>query len=172
LLTALLAVASLTYPAGAGAQQGPSCEAPPGTSGIDQYCESVPGAGGNRGAGDRDRSSDESLPAATRRALERAGKDGEALRGLAGETPSSPGGGGDADNRSGGSSKDGKAGEGAGNGSGSVEPEPSNNPLSAVTSAVDAGASAGPAFVWLLVALGLVLSALAWVRYRRRGHEG
>ena len=52
-LSLLLAVAAVTVGALLGplpAQAAPTtCVAPPGTSGIDQYCETVPGAGGDQG---------------------------------------------------------------------------------------------------------------------------
>jgi hypothetical protein len=50
--------------------------APPGNSGVDQYLETVPEAGGNRPAKDRKSSQ---LTAGTRKSLKEAGADGEAL---------------------------------------------------------------------------------------------
>jgi hypothetical protein len=50
--------------------------APPGNSGVDQYLETVPEAGGNRPASDRKPSQ---LPARTVKRLEEAGSDGRAV---------------------------------------------------------------------------------------------
>ena len=55
-----------------------SCDAPPGTSAIDEYCESLPYAEGDRGPAARP-PSDSALTPATTRALTAAGPEGEAL---------------------------------------------------------------------------------------------
>lgn len=49
-------------------------------SGIDQYCEAIPGPGGDRGAGDR-AGTGESVPASSGRALPRRGTRGAERRG-------------------------------------------------------------------------------------------
>jgi len=72
----LLAVLSLAAPAAA--QQ---VNAPPGNSGVDEYLETVPGAGGNRpSTSDTDRSP---LSPGARAELERQGPDGRAAAELA-----------------------------------------------------------------------------------------
>jgi hypothetical protein len=53
--------------------------APPGNSGVDQYLETVPEAGGNRPTGDRKSAR---LPARTVKSLRKAGADGEAVANL------------------------------------------------------------------------------------------
>ena len=53
--------------------------APPGNSGVDQYLETVPEAGGNRPASDRNSSQ---LPAGTAKRLRAAGSDGQAVANL------------------------------------------------------------------------------------------
>jgi hypothetical protein len=58
--------------------------APPGNSGVDQYLETVPEAGGNRPAGER--KGETRLPARTREQLKAAGADGEAIANLVGST--------------------------------------------------------------------------------------
>src|SRR3954447_26661585 len=71
----LVALAAALSAAPASAQ---SCKAPPGMSAIDQYCEAIPSAGGDRGNTDTDRGG-LPIPAATKRALERRGADGQAI---------------------------------------------------------------------------------------------
>jgi hypothetical protein len=57
--------------------------APPGNSGIDQYLETVPDAGGNRPASNRNSSQ---LPARTVKRLKAAGSDGQAVANLVAST--------------------------------------------------------------------------------------
>src|SRR3954447_19525859 len=71
----LVALAAALSAAPASAQ---SCKAPPGMSAIDQYCEAIPSASGDRGNTDPDRGG-VPIPAATKRALERHGADGQAI---------------------------------------------------------------------------------------------
>lgn len=74
-------VAALALAAPAGAQE---TNAPPGNSGVDEYLESVPEAGGNRPTNrDPGRSP---LSAATRARLEQQGTDGRAAADLAERT--------------------------------------------------------------------------------------
>jgi hypothetical protein len=58
--------------------------APPGNSGVDQYLETVPEAGGNRSATGRE--GDRGLPARTVERLRAAGADGEAVANLVSST--------------------------------------------------------------------------------------
>src|SRR4051794_8864030 len=76
----LVALAAALSAAPASAQ---SCKAPPGMSAIDQYCEAIPSAGGDRGNTDLDRGG-VPIPAAARRALARHGAEGKAILALAG----------------------------------------------------------------------------------------
>jgi hypothetical protein len=131
-----------------------SCQAPPGTAGIDQYCEAIPGPGHNQGRGDRG-GPGHPVPHKAQRALQRAGKDGAALLHL---TQSSPAQTGTA-HKGGSGSTTGQSGASKGGGS---------DPFSAVKSAVQSGASAGPGFVWALVAIGLLMGGMGWMTYRRR----
>jgi hypothetical protein len=167
LTCALLLGAGLLAPA-ASAQR--DCQAPPGRAAIEQYCEVLPSAGGDRSAGDRRGGSGrDALPRSVRRQLDQAGAAGHAIAGLAGGSVG-------ADEARGGRSRDGRTGEGAGGGvssdgtasSGGVPGEPSDNPLEAVRSAAEAGPSSGSALLWALAAATVLLVALAWLRHRRR----
>jgi hypothetical protein len=150
------------------------CQAPPGRSGLDQYCETVPGATGDRGPGAGGGSGRDVSPS-TRQRLERSGAAGQALLGViggpsGGEGESAAGGAGGAKSsrphREGG----GKSSRGSpGSGNEKAADQPSNNVLSAVRSAADSGASAGPGFIWILVAVAVVMAGIAWIRYRGRG---
>jgi hypothetical protein len=149
------------------------CEAPPGRSGLDQYCETVPGATGDRGPG-AGAGSERDVSPATKRKLENRGAAGKAFLGLLGTGPrADSGGGGD-----GGSATSGGAGGGGGGsskgarsdgGSDKAADAPSNNVLSAIRSSADAGATSGPGFIWVLVIVTLVMVGVAWIRYRARG---
>lgn len=156
------ALAALLVLATAGpAAAAPGCEGPPGSSAIDQYCETVPGAGGDGAGGGQgtgqgrggggDSSVGSSLGPGTSDALRRSGRDGDVLRSLRGA----------------GSQKAGRGDRSAGNG-GAGPSDPSDNPFAAIGSGVDSGSSViGPWLVWILVALALVLGGFGWMRYRR-----
>jgi hypothetical protein len=161
----VLAISPLATTAALGAA--PNCQAPPGTSGIDQYCETIPGSTGNHGPSGHAGSGSSSIDPSTRRALSNQGKAGQAILDL-----TSAGGTTSRSKKSSGSNHTAATPGGSTSGksdNGATPPATSNNPLSAVGSAVGSGASAGPAFVWLLVVLGIGLSAVAWMGYRRRG---
>jgi hypothetical protein len=133
------------------ASRAQSCQAPPGTSGIEQYCESIPGAGGERGPGDRSPSG-KSVPAGTKRFLERRSAGEQILR-LAGS------GGGRGRNRA---PSDGRRGAGPAVPE-RAAPAPSASPLTAIAHALGPDSGADPAFYWLLVALALLLGGLGWM---------
>jgi hypothetical protein len=151
-----------------------NCQAPPGTSGIDQYCETVPAASGDQGTrpGGRGQngSSGSSVSQRTAAALRRSGASGKAILGLSsgsGQGSSSGTGGGNA-NAAKGQTGAGNRGRGAAAGSQSTAPAGrSDNPLEAIRSAVTSGGSAGPGFVWILVILGAIMAGVGWLRYRR-----
>jgi hypothetical protein len=162
------------------------CQAPPGRSGLDQYCETLPGATGDRGAGAGGSGRD--VSPGTERKLENSGATGDALLGLLGSGPrggSGPGGGGGSASSGsaggdGGSSKGARSSLGARSskggrpdgGSDKAADAPSNNVLSAIRSSADAGATSGPGFIWVLVIVTLVIVGVAWIRYRARGRAG
>ena len=163
------------------------CQAPPGRSGLDQYCETLPGATGDRSPGSGGGTGRDVSPS-TRQRLERSGAAGQALLGLTGrardgEEGAGAGGGNSsreesadgggksrrersaADGNGGGKSSRGSPGSGNEN----AADEPSNDVLSAVRSAADSGGSAGPVFIWILVAVAVAIAGIAWIRYRVRG---
>jgi cobalamin biosynthesis Mg chelatase CobN len=154
------------------------CQAPPGRSGLDQYCETVPGATGDRSPGAGGGSGRDVSPS-TRKRLERSGATGQALLGLVsgasvreeGSAADGDGGGRSSREESAADGDRGGKSSGASSGSGNEKAadEPSNDALSAVRSATDSGASAGPAFIWVLVAVAVALAGIAWIRYRLRG---
>jgi hypothetical protein len=78
ILSAAICVGLLTglFPAAVLAQD---FNAPPGNSGVDQYLETVPKAGGNSPGSDRKSSG---LPARTLKSLRSAGSDGQAVANL------------------------------------------------------------------------------------------
>jgi len=136
--------ALLLVPAGA-ASAAKRCEAPPGTAGTDQYCETLPG-----GTGDSQSTggpwAGKWFTRRTQGALERSGRDGRGVL----ELPSS---GGQAQ---------------AGQKEKAEAPvKSSGSALGSLGSALESGSSAGPVFIWLLVAAGLGMAGIAWLRYRR-----
>lgn len=155
-LASLLVIAAPTM-----AQQ--RCEAPPGTAAIDQYCETVPSAGGEREARrpntpttDPSRPSASGLDAATARALRAQGPDGRALAEQLEANRSGPS-----------SASEAEAADGV------AEPvaENSESPTSAVRSAVADGATAGTTLPWALLAVTVLMLGLTWMRLRRSRPE-
>ena|SRR5437763_2180366 len=177
-----LAVVALTASAAVGAlpaQAAPAnCVAPPGTSGIDQYCETVPAAGGDtgtRGGGGGGHPLSSSVPRRTAAGLRGAGSVGKAVLSLPSGATGAAGQGAAAQGVTGAGGKGGTHGRTAnaqspGNRSTADQSTPSSksdNPLQAIRSAVSTGTSAGEGLVWIFVALGVVMSGLAWLSYRR-----
>ena len=168
----LLVVLTAAAPAAA---QDERCQAPPGRSGIEQYCEALPQAGGPQGSG-RDESSGVDRGTAAR--LRSAGSDGAAVLGLTGQASGDSGNG---DSGSGGTAGGGtgpgsddaaqskRTGE-AGSGRSVDVDEPSDNLLSALRSSVEEGPTLSGAFAWVLIAIALACFTLAWTRWRR--HDG
>src|SRR5215217_3358636 len=93
--TAVCAALLALVAAAPASAQGGKCQAPPGRSALEQYCEQLPGAGGQQGGG----GGGERLNRKAARELRSAGDEGEALLGLA----ESSGGGSDDGGASGGS---------------------------------------------------------------------
>jgi hypothetical protein len=162
------------------------CQAPPGRSGLDQYCETVPGAAGDRSPGAGGGTGRDVSPA-TKRKLENGGAAGKALLGVLGagaRGDSGPGGDGGSASSGGGSGGRGGSSNGARSdrgsdkaadaesGSDKAADAPSNNVLSAIRSSADTGATSGPGFIWALVIVTLVIVGVAWIRYRARGRAG
>ena len=135
---------------------------PPGASAapvkdpaVDQYVESVPGAGGDRAPNTEPRSGGERLPADVRSEIKSAGgRDAEALAAVA-SSPALGAPRADRDGEGGGSSGD----------SGSV----SKGPPSAIDAVTSAAASGdGDASGWLIAGLALLTAALAGTALARR----
>ena len=184
LILALAALAAGVLVGPLPAQAAPAnCTAPPGTSGIDQYCETVPAASGDQGTrggggGSSGGSSGQSgrvggnVSRRTAAALQRSGAGGKAILGLStgsGQASSSTQGSssGAAKGHTGAASQTHGAAQGSKGNQSTAPASRSDNPLEAIRSAVTSGTSAGPGFVWILVVLGAIMAGLGWLRYRR-----
>ncbi len=132
------------------------CVAPPGTAAVEQYCETIPAAGGSR-ASDSGPKDPVPLSRRTARDLAGSGAEGEQLLRSLGHDPQK---------RSSGSGRSRPDIEG-----GDAPSEPSSNPLDAVRSALSGGPSMGSGFFTVLVALTLLMLGFAWFSYRRRPTE-
>lgn len=159
-LPVLLAFMAFVAPAAAAAR----CQAPAGTSMVDQYCETIPTdkgdkgfdpAGGGAGGGD--------VSHAALQDLARRGKDGAALvRSLGGnpdelkaaKTPSGSRGG---------------TASPAGSAPVKVPQTPSANPFNAVRSAVSSsGDVVGSPFLLALFGVVVLMLGFGWAAHRRR----
>lgn len=175
LLAAAMVVAPLTLaPSVASAQ---SCKAPPGRAAVEQYCESVPGPGGDRGlnaGGKAIRLSPKAMQA--REALKRAGSDGQALSRFLTVAPATAAPGTDVNGRGGGTAEPGTSGASGSSNRGSgkdgstsraVDIQPAAVP-GGLASAVQSSSSSGAG---VLLAVGLLgaLLALSVAFARRRG---
>jgi hypothetical protein len=153
-LLATLLLLAVAAPASAGTTD---CVAPPGTAAIDEYCETVPSATGDKGGGAR---SAQPLDRSTRSELRAQGADGQALAGLlSSDGTSEPAGKPKASKR---------AGSAGAAGAAAAQDEPSGNPLHAVTSAVEAGPTLGGGFAWALLGITALMIAAGWMRLRAR----
>ena len=173
-LGALLACALVAQPAGASSSS-TTCQAPPGTSAIDQYCEALPAPGGNSG---HHKKHSHPVSNSTTKALEKQGPAGQAVLNLVGSS-------GDAGTPAPVKHKAAKRHrhhkQQASTPSSSPPaattpvshalPAPDSNPLSAVGSAIGTGSSTGAVLLWLLVALAVVMGGTALIGYRRRARE-
>jgi hypothetical protein len=183
-LGALIAFAATASPAMAASG---SCQAPPGTSAIDQYCEALPSPGGTGGNHKHKRS--HHVNNTTSQELKKQGAAGQAVLNLA--------------NSSGSAAtpaptpapavrkhvkrkvhhqkkkKHQAAAQTPKAGAPPTAPvqhgvpasAPSGNPLSAVGSAIGTGSSGGTAFITLLIAIAVLMGATAFVGRRRRTGE-
>lgn len=179
-LGALLACALVAQPAGASSSS-TTCQAPPGTSAIDQYCEALPAPGGNSG---HHKKHSHPVSNSTTKALEKQGPAGQAVLNLANSS-------GDAGTpapapavvkhkavkrhrhhkqQASTPSSNPPAVTNAKAVSHAL-PAPGSNPVSAVGSAIGTGSSTGAVLLWLLVALAVVMGGTALIGYRRRARE-
>ena len=154
--------------AGPAEAQRQRCEAPPGRAGVEQYCESLPGAGGQQGGAGG--GAGRGVDGRTADRLRAAGDEGEALLSLSGgggaaeNGGAAPAGGSDSGGNGGDSdTADSSAGSGGISQAAQAEDEPSGSLLSALGSSVEDGPTLSNAFAWLLVMLALACFGLAWV---------
>lgn len=165
-------------PSAAAAQR---CEAPPGSSAVEQYCEAIPDAGGSqsgdsfaRDSGRQDPGGNvKNVPAGTQRTLRKSGKDGAAVVGLVAAS-SGGGGGGDGPGPDSGAKSTNEVGGVKGETASSADP--SGNPLKAVSASVENGATVGGGFIWALLVVTLLMAAVGWLAFRsgysRGGDDG
>ena len=180
-IACLACIVFALLPSGASATAD-NCNAPPGTSGIDQYCEVLPGAGGTNGTHHKKKPATHVSPQVTKD-LQRQGSAGAAILQLtqqsgaatvttppkvttvkrhktrhkkkaAATTPSSS-----------------NTTPPSSNTDNTTRSAPANDPVSAVGNAVSVGSGVGAGFVWVMVGIGLVFGAMTWISYRRRLHE-
>lgn len=130
-----------------------TCIAPPGTAAIDQYCEVVPDAGGDRGS--TDLRPPVAIPQETAEQLARSGGQGEALLRQLGQDPAKPRGAG-------------RRPSGPADSSDPGPSAPSDNPLDAVSSALSSGPTVSSGFIVALLAVTLLVLSWGWIAYRRR----
>jgi hypothetical protein len=153
-LFALLAASLALLPSATAAAQ--SCQAPPGTAAVDEYCETIPAAGGDRGSADPSRP----VPISKQTAQELSGsRDGAALLRQLGNDPAKPRG-----SRRSGSDEPSRS-------SAAPPSAPSSNPLDAVGSALSSGPTLGGGFIAALLAVTLLMLTWGWITYRRRPGE-
>jgi hypothetical protein len=160
LALALAAMLLATAPASA-----QTCNAPPGTAAVDQYCENAPSASGNGGGGGSQSGATTKPSNSTVRALARAGQGGEELNRYLGTDVASTRVSGRQPNSKPSSSD--RAGAKKDRSAATPPNQPSSNPLGAVQSAVNSGSTIGNGFIWALIAIALLIAGMAWVRHRR-----
>lgn len=132
------------------------CKAPPGTAAIDQYCETIPTASGDRGSGTGATQARAPIPAGTRKELAET-EDGRALAAIIG-----------ADMRD--RNSPGRGSEPAAGAGGADSPElvPGANPFTAVLAAIESGSPTGSGFFVALLLATILMAGLGWHRLRRR----
>lgn len=142
------------------------CEARPGSSAVEQYCEAIPDGEGNQSAEDladrqAPRADRGAVPPSASSALRAAGADGDQVLRLARATSPSTG---SADTDSGGRRLENPA---AKQDRSEADPVPGNNPIVAVKSAAQRGATVNDGFLWVLLLIAVGAAGLSWVRVRR-----
>jgi hypothetical protein len=160
-----------------------NCAAPPGTSGIDQYCEVLPAPGGSgshhNGGGKNHSTPVNRVPAATRKQLQKQGDAGAAVLSLTQSAPASPANSTPAPQAPATTQHSHHRHRATGSQPSSPTPEanptqapaaPASNPAAAVGNSF--GGSLGAAFIVLLVGIAVVMAGAAWLGRRRRPAEG
>jgi hypothetical protein len=170
-----------------GAMAADNCAAPPGTSGIDEYCEALPAPGGtgSHHSGGGHGGQKDKVPATTRKALQKQGDDGAAVLALTQNAPTAPSGTSQASTPAPATTHHAQrkhhaqAGGGSSQTSGTTATQstpqtnatpapaaPASNPASAVGDSF--GGSLGAGFLALLAGIAVVMALVAWLG-RRRG---
>lgn len=151
-----------------------TCQGRPGASAVDEYCEAIPSADGERrppGSTDGSNGSS-SVPAATARALTRSGADGAVVIALTGSGGAATETGTQSQEPSSQPTRPSDLPRQSSDAQGAVAgvsaaSERSNNPIKAVSAAIGSGATVGSGFVTLLLALTVVVLGINWTRYRK-----
>lgn len=168
--------AALTLTAGALLAFGPGattaafaqgCVGQPGTSALEQYCEAIPrGDGGRDTPGPAKKGSGSTISKRTGSALSAAGADGAAVSRLAQDGSGATQAAKAKQPPASVSATEGDAGAVKGL---TVQgpSDPDGSPLSAATSAVQSGPTAGPALAWGIVGMSAI-GAIAALMLRRR----
>jgi hypothetical protein len=160
---------------GAPSAMAENCNAPPGTSGIDQYCEAIPSPGGSGGShhghkGQGGGGNTQHLSPSTTQTLEHSGAAGATVLALTGAgTSTPPAKKAPSSQRRHKSSKQHQAAAGG-------QKTPAGTPaVQDTTPAADTSfgvgssvsGSLGAGFIAVLAGIGLLLAALAWLGRRR-----
>jgi hypothetical protein len=168
-----------------GAMAADNCQAPPGTSGIDEYCEALPtpgGSGSHHGGSGHGGQKKDQVPPSTRKALQKQGDNGAAVLALTQNAPTAPTGTTQSStpapttthhrhhSQAGGSQTSGTATTTPSTPSQTnatpAPAAPASNPASAVGDSF--GGSLGAGFLALLAGIAVVMALVAWLG-RRRG---
>jgi hypothetical protein len=175
-----LVVFALLLPASASAAP-VNCQAPAGTSGIDQYCEVLPGAGGS---GSNHHKNKKHVSSQVQQKLQSQGGDGAAILQL---TQSS--GAADAQTNTPAPVKKKTTHKKKSSAAPTTStpatqtpakvapqaqsegPSPGNDPFSAVGNSFSSSTGIGGGFAWVLVGILLVFVGMGWISYRARGRE-
>jgi hypothetical protein len=162
LLALSVAILSLLVFASAATAATPTCASAPGTSALDQYCETIPGAGGGTAtgghpAGRTPQDAARSLPAAVAHGLTKSTATNRGILQLVADGPGAARG------------SSGSTGAAAGAVGEAAGDQPSSDPLGAVASAVTDGPTLNALLPLALVAILIVGGGIAWTRSRSRG---
>jgi hypothetical protein len=132
------------------------CQAPPGTSAVDQYCETFPTVSGSRESGQLGgKRLGQTLAHSTGAAFAHAGPDGRALQSLP------------ARSRIARSRSKSTASSAAARGSAAPGPAPPSNPVQATLSAARSATAIGSGFIVIVMGTALALVGAACIRHRR-----
>jgi cobalamin biosynthesis Mg chelatase CobN len=176
-----LVVLALLLPASASAAP-VNCQAPAGTSGIDQYCEVLPGAGGT---GSNHHKTKKHVSQQVTQKLQSQGDAGAAILQLTqssgaadAQTTTTPpvakkhkSGHKKATTTSPGNSTTSQTPSKTTPQARSEGPSPGNDPFTAVGNSFSTSTGISGGFAWVLIAIGLIFAGMGWVSYRGRSRE-